>query len=91
MSIHISKLQKYYGDAVGIESVTLDIKAGDFYGFIGPNGAGKSTTLRVLTNILFASSGKASINGLDIKKMRWHSKHRLAICLPKSNSIGILQ
>jgi ABC-2 type transport system ATP-binding protein len=35
-------------------------------GFLGPNGAGKTTTIKVLTNMLVATSGKASLNGIDV-------------------------
>jgi len=66
MSIHIEQLKKYYGLKRGIEDVSLDVESGEFYGFIGPNGAGKSTTLRVLINLLFPTSGHATILGRDV-------------------------
>src|SRR5690606_17564264 len=52
--------------ARGIIDVSLEVKPGEIFGFIGPNGAGKSTTVRTLLNLIFPSSGKATINDLDV-------------------------
>jgi len=65
--IKIDALTKYYKKhARGILDVSLEIKKGEIFGFIGPNGAGKSTTVRTLLNLIFPSSGTATIDGLDI-------------------------
>src|SRR5262245_46121984 len=64
--IHVEKLTKYYGDYAAIQDVSFDVPAGKIVGFLGPNGAGKSTTMRVLTGYLTATSGKATIAGLDV-------------------------
>jgi beta-exotoxin I transport system ATP-binding protein len=74
--ININKLTKYYGKHKGIENLTFSVNKGDIFGFIGPNGAGKSTTIRVLLNLIFATSGKAEVFGLDCaeksKKIKKH-------------------
>ncbi len=65
--IKLEQLSKYYKKhARGILDVSLEIKQGEIFGFIGPNGAGKSTTVRTLLNLIFPSSGNATIDGLDI-------------------------
>ena len=65
--IKLEQLTKYYKKhARGILDVSLEIKHGEIFGFIGPNGAGKSTTVRTLLNLIFPSSGNATIDGLDI-------------------------
>ncbi|QMS85660.1 ABC transporter ATP-binding protein [Candidatus Xianfuyuplasma coldseepsis] len=67
--IKLEALTKYYNkNARGILDVSLDIKEGEIFGFIGPNGAGKSTTVRTLLNLIFPTSGSATINNLDIIK-----------------------
>ena len=66
--IEISHLSKYYGRSRGIDDVSLNVEQGDFFGFIGPNGAGKSTTIRILLNLIFPTSGRAKIFGLDVVK-----------------------
>lgn len=55
-------------------NLNFSVEAGETYGFIGPNGAGKSTTIRLLINLLFPTSGNATIFGhhmvRDSKKIR---------------------
>lgn len=64
--IEITDLSKFYGKARGIEHIDLRINEGEIFGFIGPNGAGKSTTIRILMNMIFPTSGSASIMGMDV-------------------------
>jgi ABC-2 type transport system ATP-binding protein len=46
-----------------LKGISFDVDKGELIGFLGPNGAGKSTTLKILTGILFPSSGKADVMG----------------------------
>ncbi len=64
--IHVSNLTKYYGDYAAIRDVSFDVPAGKIVGFLGPNGAGKTTTMRILTGYLTPTSGRATIDGLDV-------------------------
>jgi len=64
--IHVSNLTKYYGDYAAVRNVSFDVHKGQVVGFLGPNGAGKSTTMRILAGYLTATSGKATIAGLDV-------------------------
>jgi ABC-2 type transport system ATP-binding protein len=64
--IHVSHLTKYYGDYAAVRDVSFDVPKGRVFGFLGPNGAGKSTTMRVLAGYLTATSGRATIDGIDV-------------------------
>src|SRR5438445_5636034 len=66
--IQTNKLTKSYGRSRGIIDVTFAIEEGEVFGFLGPNGAGKTTTMRTLMGLLHASSGSATIGGLDCWK-----------------------
>ena len=66
--IEIVNLRKEYGSFVSVDDLTLNIKKNSFTGFLGPNGAGKSTTLKILTNLIHATSGEAYLNGIDVVK-----------------------
>jgi ABC-2 type transport system ATP-binding protein len=61
--------KKYKGTpAPALDGLTLQVVAGEVYGFLGANGAGKSTTIRTLLGFLNPTSGSAQICGLDIIK-----------------------
>ncbi len=49
-----------------LDRLTLTVEAGEIYGFLGPNGAGKTTTLKLLMQLIFPTSGRASVLGLPI-------------------------
>lgn len=66
--IVISGLTKRYGSFTAVDNLDMSIKKNSFTGLLGPNGAGKSTTLKVLTNLIHASSGSAMLNGVDVTK-----------------------
>jgi ABC-2 type transport system ATP-binding protein len=54
------------GDVVALESLDLDIRAGEFFGLLGPNGAGKTTAIGILTTRVRPTSGKAIVAGADV-------------------------
>ena len=64
--ISIEGLRKSYDDTVALDGLSLELGAGEVFGFIGPNGAGKTTTLRILATLLEPSAGRARIDGLDV-------------------------
>lgn len=67
LSIHnFSKV--YKGGKKAVDNLSLEVEAGDIYGFIGHNGAGKTTTLRVVAGVLDFEEGDILINGMSIKK-----------------------
>ena len=56
-------LTKLYGKTLAVNSVGLNVRSGEVYGFLGPNGAGKTTTLRMLLGLIKPSSGSVSVLG----------------------------
>lgn len=66
--IETKDLTKYYGKALGIENVNINVEEGEIFGFIGPNGAGKSTTIRLLLSLIYPTSGEAKLFGKDAIK-----------------------
>jgi ABC-2 type transport system ATP-binding protein len=65
-AISTRALTKHYGSVEALTDLTLDVRQGEIFGFLGPNGAGKSTTIRTLLGYLHATSGEASVLGLDV-------------------------
>jgi ABC-2 type transport system ATP-binding protein len=66
--IETDRLTKSYGEVLGIEDVSMSVRAGEVFGFLGPNGAGKTTTIRVLLDLLHPTSGSARLFGLDSRR-----------------------
>src|ERR687886_1736828 len=46
-----------------VDGITFDVQPGEVVGFLGPNGAGKTTTLKVLSGLLYPTSGEARVLG----------------------------
>ncbi len=61
-------LTKRFGAKTAVQSLNLNIAAGEFFCFLGPNGAGKTTTIKMLTGLIKPSEGRAVLGGLDIQK-----------------------
>ena len=64
--IQVEQLTKTYGTTTAIQNVSFQVGRGEIVGFLGPNGAGKSTTMRILAGAIGATSGGATIGGLDV-------------------------
>ena len=64
--IKIEHLVKNYGSNCAVDDISFSVESGEIVGFLGPNGAGKSTTMNILTGYLSGTSGKVSIDGIDI-------------------------
>ncbi|HOJ86295.1 MAG TPA: ABC transporter ATP-binding protein [Elusimicrobiales bacterium] len=64
--LKIENLTKKFGNFTAVDSVNLDIKEGEVFGFLGPNGAGKTTTVKIISGILKPTSGSVSIDGVDV-------------------------
>jgi ABC-2 type transport system ATP-binding protein len=75
--IRIERLRKSYGSTLAVADLDLEVECGQILGFIGPNGAGKSTTLKVLTGLIPADSGSASVCGFDVATHPLEAKRRL--------------
>lgn len=63
MVIETFNLTKQYGSKTACNQVSISVDAGQIYGFLGPNGAGKSTCIKMLTGLVFPSSGSGTVLG----------------------------
>jgi ABC-2 type transport system ATP-binding protein len=57
-------LTRHFGTVVAVDHLTLEVQAGEVFGFLGHNGAGKTTTVRLLNGVLAPTSGTARVLGL---------------------------
>lgn len=75
--IEVDDLTKYYGGKRAIHGLNFHIEKGEIVGFLGLNGAGKSTTLRILACLIIPSSGRVTVDGLDIASDAHEIRRRL--------------
>jgi ABC-2 type transport system ATP-binding protein len=66
IAIDVSGLSRRFGKFVAVDDLTFDVRRGEVFGFLGSNGAGKSTTIRMLCGLLTPSSGRATVDGIDV-------------------------
>ncbi|WFE83411.1 ABC transporter ATP-binding protein [Parabacteroides chongii] len=64
--VRIEGIFRNYGNVEALQDISLDIHSGELFGLIGPDGAGKTTLFRILTTLLLADKGKATVCGLDV-------------------------
>ncbi len=68
MSISLQHISKSYGDLKAVDDISFEVKEGELFGLIGPDGAGKTTIFRILTTLLLANKGEATVAGYDVVK-----------------------
>ena len=70
MDVILNNIVKTYnkGTVKAVNDVSFSVEKGELFGLIGPDGAGKTSIFRVLTTLLLADSGTASVNGYDVVK-----------------------
>jgi len=66
--IETTSLTRCFGALTAVNSLTIQVKAGEVFGLLGPNGAGKSTLIKMLITLLPPTSGKARVCGFDIAR-----------------------
>lgn len=68
-AIEVTDLTKsYLNGFTALDGISLNVERGDIVGYLGPNGSGKTTTIKILTNLLVPTSGKALVNGINVAK-----------------------
>jgi ABC-2 type transport system ATP-binding protein len=77
MLIDACELAKAFGPVRAVDGISLRVDAGEIVGLLGVNGAGKSTLIRLLSGVLMADAGTASIAGYDITSDRREARMRL--------------
>ncbi|MEO6992805.1 MAG: ABC transporter ATP-binding protein [Lacunisphaera sp.] len=69
------------------DNISFSIKEGEFVGFLGPNGAGKTTTLKMLSGLIYPTSGTARVAGYDPTKRENAYRRLFALVLGQKNQL----
>ena len=71
-AVVVDRIIKRYGSKKNIvealHGISFDVNRGELFGLIGPDGAGKTSLFRILTTLLVATEGKATVDGFDVVK-----------------------
>lgn len=77
--------KKQYADAV--QGISFDIEEGEIVGFLGPNGAGKTTTLKMLSGILYPTSGEVRVLGFIPQERKSEFKRHFGIVMGQKDQL----
>jgi ABC-2 type transport system ATP-binding protein len=87
-SMSIENVTKRFGSKTAVDSITLEIEPGAFFGFLGPNGAGKSTTIKMIAGLLAPDTGRILLHGKEARAHEHAWKRRIGLL---SDDAGFFQ
>lgn len=79
--------KREFEETAAAKDITFDIAEGEFVGFLGPNGAGKTTTLKMLSGLIYPTSGTARVAGFDPTKRENAYRRLFALVLGQKNQL----
>lgn len=82
-----SLLKRKYKTVKAVDQISFEIKEGEMVGFLGPNGAGKTTTLKMLTGILYPTSGVVSVLGYTPTDRKVEFQKQISLVLGQKNQL----
>lgn len=82
-----SIFKREYEEVKAVKDISFSIARGEFVGFIGPNGAGKTTTLKMLSGILYPSTGKITVNGFSPHKKNPQFLRQISLISAQKNNL----
>lgn len=80
-------IKREFEETAAARDITFDIAEGEFVGFLGPNGAGKTTTLKMLSGLIYPTSGTARVAGYDPTKRENAYRRLFALVLGQKNQL----
>ena len=78
---------RQFEELAAAKDISFDIAEGEFVGFLGPNGAGKTTTLKMLSGLIYPTSGTARVAGYDPTKRENAYRRLFALVLGQKNQL----
>jgi ABC-type multidrug transport system ATPase subunit len=77
ITLQTRHLRKYFGSVHAVEDVSLDVYAGEVFGFLGPNGAGKTTAIGMMLGLIYPTAGEIEVLGQPVTPSRTESLKRV--------------
>ncbi|OGY25239.1 MAG: ABC transporter ATP-binding protein [Candidatus Woykebacteria bacterium RBG_16_43_9] len=79
--ISVENMVKKYEDLLAVDNISFNVQEGEIFGLLGPNGAGKTTTLEIIETLRKPTSGKVTVDGLDVSDHSWDVKSKIGVQL----------
>jgi ABC-2 type transport system ATP-binding protein len=92
--LSVSELSKSYGSTRAVDDISFEVKPNEIVGLLGPNGAGKTTTINMVLGVLRPTSGRITIEGLDVTTRRSQALGRTnfaAVYAPLPGNLTVAQ
>jgi ABC-2 type transport system ATP-binding protein len=80
--------KRHYRTVKAVDAITFSIEPGEVVGFLGPNGAGKTTTLKMLSGLLYATSGEVRVLGFVPSKRAHDYLRQMTLVMGNRNQLS---
>jgi ABC-2 type transport system ATP-binding protein len=78
-AIRVDDIRKSFKDQPVLQGVSFDVPAGSIFALLGSNGAGKTTLVRILSTLLKADGGSATVHGFDVADRAADVRHSISL------------
>lgn len=84
LALQTRHLSKRFGALTAVDDLSLEVRAGEIFGFLGPNGAGKTTSIQMMCGLMSPDAGEALIDGIPVRGGEASTRARVGVC-PQEN------
>ena len=78
-AIEVRGLEKRFGNHLVLDALDITVAPGEVFALLGPNGAGKTTMINILTTLVHADAGTATVSGFDVKTESIQVQRRISL------------